>query len=61
MPTDNELRQRQRVRNRITVILLVVFVAIIFAISFSHVLKEQPPMKKTTLVQEPTVEASQLG
>lgn len=56
MPTDNEVRERQAIRNRVTVILLVVFVAIVFAISFSHVLKEQPPAKKTTLVEEPAAE-----
>lgn len=56
MPTDNEVRERQTMRNRVTVILLVMFVAIVFAISFSHVLKEQPPAKKKTLVEEPTVE-----
>lgn len=61
MPTDNEVRDRQRTRNRITVVLLVLFVAIVFAVSFSHVLKEQPPMKKTTFVEEPIVETSQTG
>ena len=48
-------------RNRITVILLILFVAIVFALSFSHVLKEQPPVKKTTFVEEPAVETSTLG
>ncbi|WP_137157482.1 hypothetical protein [Rhizobium sp. FKL33] len=57
MPTDNEVRERQQMRNRVTVILLVLFVAIVFALSFSHVLKEQPPAKKTTLVEEPAIEA----
>lgn len=58
MPTDSEVRDRQRMRNRVTVILLVVFVAIVFALSFSHVLKEQPPAKKTTLVDEPHADTS---
>lgn len=61
MRTDNEHRERQKTRNRITVILLLLFVAIIFAVSFSHVIKEQPPIKKTTLVQEPAVETSTLA
>lgn len=56
MRTDNEVRKRQTMRNRITVILLVLFVAIVFALSFSHALKEQPAMKKTTLVEEPAAE-----
>jgi preprotein translocase subunit SecG len=56
MPTDSEVRERQAMRNRVTVILLVMFVAIVFALSFSHVLQEQPPAKKTTLVEEPAVE-----
>lgn len=55
MPTTNEVRERQRMRNRITVVLLVLFVAIIFALSFSHIVKEQPPEKKETLVREPHV------
>lgn len=42
-------------RNRITIILLLLFVAVVFALSFSHVLKEQPPVKKTTLVREPHI------
>ncbi|MGV3548966.1 hypothetical protein [Rhizobium sp.] len=53
MPTDSEVRERQKMRNRVTVILLVLFVTIVFALSFSHVVKEQPPPKKTTLVNEP--------
>jgi len=48
-------------RNRITVILLILFVAIVFAVSFSHVLKEQPPLKKATFVEEPAIETSALG
>ncbi|MBX9457391.1 MAG: hypothetical protein KL863_16015 [Rhizobium sp.] len=61
MPNVSEVRERQRMRNRVTVILLILFVAIIFALSFSHVLKEQPPVKKKTFVEEPAVETSALG
>lgn len=58
MPTDRDIRDRQSMRNRTTVILLVLFVAIVFALSFSHILKEQPPEKKTTFVREPHMTAS---
>lgn len=41
MPTDDEVRARQKMRNRVTVILLLMFIAIIFALSFGHITKEQ--------------------
>ena len=61
MTTDAEVRDRQKIRNRVTVVLLLIFVAIVFALSFSHVGKEQPPANKTTLVDEPRVTTSSRG
>jgi preprotein translocase subunit SecG len=57
----NEVRALQRMRNRTTVVLLALFVLIIFALSFSHALKEQAQPKKTTFVQETAMETLFLG
>lgn len=54
--TDNELRARQKSRNRVVLILLLLIAAIIFALTFQHMINEQKtPSPKATLAESEAI------
>lgn len=50
MASDQEIRVRQKARNRIVLVLLLLFAAIIFALTFQHMLSEQKLPKPQVVV-----------